>query len=491
MTNAFRFTTLATALLLASGCSTAQLDELGKNYGTAILCGAGLVAGGAAGYAVNGKKGALIGAAAGTAVGCYAGSVWQSRMQALDRIAKEENLKIHSEQLQTASATPSAAPVDAGIVTQIEDSSMFDTGSDQLTVSGQRSIAKVAAAYANVDPKAANTRRLLVVGHTDATGSSATNQKLSERRARTVGKVLMAAGIPSTSIFYQGAGASRPLADNSTFEGRTENRRVEIAELTSQEMLVMRAKAEQSNAKYLAHGASTAKPVTKPVAPAVATNSASAISAPAPAAVTPVETASSKNSNGAKPAVDFGGVPTASKQWNLGQNITPKTGGFSFISTANASDIPVGSCQDDMPRESGEVMSLATDKPLDGVKTHDYLPGYNNRVWANTVNGNLVTISPVSILREGAEVGKQPFIQVVKGYGDGNRKPLPKMNAVANTYEGEKEVLYRVFISEPKAPVACMDVVFSKGNATAERGALFYPVGEQSYTVAYAPISTQ
>lgn len=487
MTNAFRFTTLASALLLASGCSTAQLDQLGKDYGTAILCGAGLVAGGAAGYAINGKKGALIGAAAGTAVGCYAGSVWQSRMQELDRIAKEENLKIRSEQLQTASATPNAAPVDAGLVTQIEDSGMFDTGSDQLTVSGQRSVAKVAAAYANVDPKVANTRRLLVVGHTDATGTSATNQKLSERRARTVGKVLMAAGIPSTSIFYQGAGASRPLADNSTFEGRTENRRVEIAELTSQEMLVRRAKAEQSNAKYLAHGASTAKPVSKPATPAVATNATS----PTPATVAPVETISAKNTKGAKPAVDFGGVPTASMHWNLGQNITPKTGGFSFISAANASDIPVGSCQDDMPRESGDVISLATDKPLDGVKTRDYLPGYNNRVWANTVNGNLVTISPVSILRDGAEVGKQPFIQVVKGYGDGNRKPLPKMNAVANTYEGEKEVLYRVFISEPKAPVACMDVVFSKGNATAERGALFYPVGEQSYTVAYAPVSTQ
>lgn len=487
MTNAFRFTTLASALLLASGCSTAQLDQLGKDYGTAILCGAGLVAGGAAGYALNGKKGALIGAAAGTAVGCYAGSVWQNRMQELDRIAKEENLKIHSEQLQTASATPNAAPVDAGLVTQIEDSGMFDTGSDQLTVSGQRSVAKLAATYAKVDPKVANTRRLLVVGHTDATGSSATNQKLSERRARTVGKVLMDAGIPSTAIFYQGAGASRPLADNSTFEGRTENRRVEIAELTSEEMLVRRAKAEQSNAKYLAHGTSTAKPVSKPATTAVATNSPS----PAPTTVTPVETTSAKKSNGAKPVVDFGGVPTASMHWNLGQNITPKTGGFSFISAANASDIPVGSCQDDMPRESGDVISLATDKPLDGVKTRDYLPGYNNRVWANTVNGNLVTISPVSILREGAEVGKQPFIQVVKGYDDGNRKPLPKMNAVANTYEGEKEVLYRVFISEPKAPVACMDVVFSKGNATAERGALFYPVGEQSYTVAYAPVSTQ
>src|SRR5476649_366013 len=101
MNNAFRFTALSSALLLATGCSTAQLDQLGKNYGTAILCGAGMVAGGAAGYAINGKKGALIGAAAGTAAGCYAGSVWQSRMQELDRIAKEENLKIHSEPLQT------------------------------------------------------------------------------------------------------------------------------------------------------------------------------------------------------------------------------------------------------------------------------------------------------------------------------------------------------------------------------------------------------
>jgi len=482
MSNAFRFTALASALLLASGCSTGQFDQLGKNYGTAILCGAGLVAGGAAGYALNGKKGALIGAAAGTAVGCYAGSVWQSRMQELDRIAKEENLKISSQPLQTASATPNAAPVDAGVVTQIEDSGMFATGSDQLTVSGQRSVSKMAAVYANVDPKLVNTRRLLVVGHTDATGSSATNQSLSERRARTVGKALMAAGIPSTSIFYQGAGASRPVADNSTLEGRNENRRVEIAELTSQEMLVLRAKAEQSNAKYLAHGTSTAKPVSKPATPTVATS---------PTAATPPPTPIASTNNGAKPSVDFGGVPTSSMQWNLGQNITPKSGGFSLLSSAYANSIPVGSCQDDMPRESGEVKSLATDKPLDGVKTRDYLPGYNNRVWANTVNGNLVTISPVSILRDGAEVGKQPFIQVVKGYDDGNRKALPKMNAVANTYEGEKQVLYRVFINEPKAPVACMDIVFSKGNATAERGALFYPVGDQSYTVAYAPVSTQ
>ncbi|NVZ67129.1 OmpA family protein, partial [Pseudomonas gingeri] len=198
MSNTFRFTALASALLLASGCSTSQFDQLGKDYGTAILCGAGLVAGGAAGYAINGKKGALMGAAAGTAVGCYAGSVWQSRMQELDRIAKEENLKISSQQLQTASATPNAAPVDAGVVTQIEDSGRFASGSDQLTLSGQRSVSKVAAVYANVDPKLVSTRRLLVVGHTDATGSGATNQKLSERRARTVGKALMAAGIPST-----------------------------------------------------------------------------------------------------------------------------------------------------------------------------------------------------------------------------------------------------------------------------------------------------
>ncbi|MDP0977804.1 OmpA family protein, partial [Klebsiella pneumoniae] len=80
--------------------------------------------------------------------------------------------------------------------------------------------------------------------------------------------------------------------------------------------------------------------------------------------------------------------------------------------------------------------------------------------------GHLVTLSPVSILRDGASVDRQPFIEVVKGYDPGNRKSI-KSKAVANTYEGEDLVLYRVFTQDPKAPVSCIDVVFSKKNSEA------------------------
>ena len=151
----------------------------------------------------------------------------------------------------------------------------------------------------------------------------------------------------------------------------------------------------------------------------------------------------------------------------------------------------MSACIADMPRQSGQVLSLATDKPLSARSTLDYLPGYNNRVWATTVNGHLVTISPVSILKENAQVDKQPIVQLVPNYDDNNRKALPSMKTVANAYEGETQILYRVFVHDPKSPVTCMDVVFSKGNAKAERGALFYPVSDDFYTAAYTPISTK
>ena len=230
MQSMFRLTALSCAFITAAGCSSQQMDnisksvkDIGRDYGLPVLCGVGAVAGGAAGYALKGKDGILPGAAAGGALGCAVGYVWQSRLQELDRIAKEENLRITTEKLTVASAAVvTAVPEDAGLVTQIEDTGMFATGSDQLTVNGQRAVAKLAQMYAKpaaTDKQAAakesQARRLLIVGHSDAVGNADFNQKLSERRAKTVGKVMLQAGIPANAIYYQGAGASRPIADNS------------------------------------------------------------------------------------------------------------------------------------------------------------------------------------------------------------------------------------------------------------------------------------
>jgi outer membrane protein OmpA-like peptidoglycan-associated protein len=65
-------------------------------------------------------------------------------------------------------------------------------------------------------------------GHTDAIGSDAYNQSLSERRAEAVRRYLINGGITPERIRTEGFGESRPVASNETDEGRAQNRRVEL-----------------------------------------------------------------------------------------------------------------------------------------------------------------------------------------------------------------------------------------------------------------------
>jgi OmpA-OmpF porin, OOP family len=70
-----------------------------------------------------------------------------------------------------------------------------------------------------------------IVGHTDSRGSAKYNQKLSERRAAAVVEALKARGVDAKQLSSVGMGEEKPVADNSTKEGRAQNRRIE-AELT-------------------------------------------------------------------------------------------------------------------------------------------------------------------------------------------------------------------------------------------------------------------
>jgi len=65
-------------------------------------------------------------------------------------------------------------------------------------------------------------------GHTDDVGDEAYNLKLSERRAQAVVDYLAAKGVASGRVTAIGMGETKPLADNSTEEGRAQNRRVTI-----------------------------------------------------------------------------------------------------------------------------------------------------------------------------------------------------------------------------------------------------------------------
>jgi outer membrane protein OmpA-like peptidoglycan-associated protein len=67
-----------------------------------------------------------------------------------------------------------------------------------------------------------------IEGHTDSDGSAGSNQSLSERRANAVLTYLSDRGVPADRLTAAGFGADRPIADNATPEGRSQNRRIEF-----------------------------------------------------------------------------------------------------------------------------------------------------------------------------------------------------------------------------------------------------------------------
>jgi OOP family OmpA-OmpF porin len=99
----------------------------------------------------------------------------------------------------------------------------FATGSAKLLAKSNKSLDEVAKLM-NED---ANLK-LDVEGHTDNTGKPATNQLLSEKRAKAVYDYLNKKGVSTDRLRSAGYGQDKPVADNKTAKGRTENRRVEL-----------------------------------------------------------------------------------------------------------------------------------------------------------------------------------------------------------------------------------------------------------------------
>jgi outer membrane protein OmpA-like peptidoglycan-associated protein len=70
--------------------------------------------------------------------------------------------------------------------------------------------------------------KIQIEGHTDSEGTDERNQRLSDRRARAVADFLAQNGVDPRRLAAVGYGATRPIADNSTPEGRAKNRRIEF-----------------------------------------------------------------------------------------------------------------------------------------------------------------------------------------------------------------------------------------------------------------------
>ena len=74
--------------------------------------------------------------------------------------------------------------------------------------------------------------KVRVEGHTDNVGQAASNQSLSEKRAQAVVAWLTSHGIEASRLKAKGWGASKPIEDNGTEDGRAKNRRVELVKIS-------------------------------------------------------------------------------------------------------------------------------------------------------------------------------------------------------------------------------------------------------------------
>ena len=197
---------LTLAATLLAGCSSMSERERGTAKGAAVGGAAGAVIGAATGG--NAGRGAVLGGA----VGAIAGNLWTKRME-----DKREAL--------------ARASVGTGIDVQRTDDNRlrvnvpsdfsFDVGRADIKPAMRPVLDEMAR---NLDPGV----RVWVVGHTDSTGSEATNRPLSVERAQAVRSYLVGRGVASTRINVDGRGEREPVASNDTDAGRAQNRRVEV-----------------------------------------------------------------------------------------------------------------------------------------------------------------------------------------------------------------------------------------------------------------------
>jgi len=125
--------------------------------------------------------------------------------------------------------TPAGVEVEANGCPKVGETLMtlqgvnFAFDSDELTADSETKLDEAVATL-----NANSLVNVKVVGHTDSIGSTSYNQGLSERRAAAVVEYLTNNGVSGSRLSSEGMGESQPIADNTTEEGRYQNRRVEL-----------------------------------------------------------------------------------------------------------------------------------------------------------------------------------------------------------------------------------------------------------------------
>lgn len=206
-------TVAALAFALAACTTTDPYTGEKKASNTTVGATAGAIGGAVIGAATSSKsdrkKGVLTGAAAGAAIGGGVGSY-------MDKQERELRERLQGSGVQVRRVGDNIELVMPGNIT-------FATGKSEIRSDFYpvlNSVAEILAEFKQT--------RVKVSGHTDNTGGSDLNQRLSEERAKSVKDHLVNRNVSSGRVNAVGYSYRYPVASNATPEGRQANRRVEI-----------------------------------------------------------------------------------------------------------------------------------------------------------------------------------------------------------------------------------------------------------------------
>ena len=196
---------LVTMALASTACASMSRKEKGAVVGAAAGAAVGGVIGNNTGSTA---RGAIIGAVVGGAAGMIIG-------HQMDQQAKELRLEIPGATVER---------VGEGIQITFASGLLYDFDSDAIRPEAGQNLKNLALSL-NKYP----TTELVIVGHTDALGTTAYNQDLSTRRANAASGYLTTNGVRSTRMHASGRGEMESIASNGTEAGRQQNRRIEVA----------------------------------------------------------------------------------------------------------------------------------------------------------------------------------------------------------------------------------------------------------------------
>lgn len=209
-----RYKIFAFVAVVLVGCTTSdpytgQQKTSTATKGAAIGAVTGAVVGAATASDKDRKKGILTGALAGGAIGGGVGYYMDRQEAALRARLEGTGVRVVRE----------------GDAIRLVMPSNITFGVDQHEVRADfyptlESVAEVLKEYQKTN--------IRITGHTDATGSDRYNQALSEKRAASVGKFLIAQKLAPGRLWTTGVGERFPVASNDSEEGRQANRRVEL-----------------------------------------------------------------------------------------------------------------------------------------------------------------------------------------------------------------------------------------------------------------------